>query len=47
MLQDTVAYAALLAPWAAAAGVELGTPRYDDDAFAAKIAVLVEAAPTW
>lgn len=38
-------YAALLAPWAAAAGVELGTPRYDDDHFAAKVDVLVEARP--
>ena len=45
MLQDTLAYAAQLAPWAALAGVELGTPRYDDDAFDAKIDVLVEAAP--
>lgn len=45
MMQDTLAYAALLAPWAAAAGVELGTPRYDDDAFAAKVDVLVEARP--
>ncbi len=46
MLQETLAYAALLAPWAAAAGVELGTPRYDDDAFSAKVDVLVAAAPT-
>lgn len=38
-------YAARVAPWAAAAGVELGTPRYDDDHFAAKVDVLVEAAP--
>lgn len=40
------AYAARLAPWAAAAGVELGSPRYDDDSFAAKVDVLVEAAPS-
>lgn len=45
MLQEAQAYAALLAPWAAAAGVELGTPRYDDDHFAAKVDLLVEAAP--
>ncbi|WP_231961493.1 nitronate monooxygenase [Pedococcus dokdonensis] len=45
MRQDALAYAASLAPWAAAAGVELGTPRYDDDAFAAKVDLLVEAAP--
>ncbi|SES13858.1 nitroalkane oxidase [Pedococcus cremeus] len=38
-------YAARLAPWAAAAGVELGTPRYDDDHFAAKVDVLVDARP--
>jgi nitronate monooxygenase len=29
------AYAEVLAPWAAAAGVVLGSPRYDDDSFAA------------
>ena len=45
MQQDALAYAASLAPWAAAAGVELGTPRYDDDAFDAKVDLLVEAAP--
>lgn len=45
MQQDTLTYAASLAPWAAAAGVELGTPRYDDDFFAAKVDLLVEAAP--
>ncbi|KRF26754.1 2-nitropropane dioxygenase [Phycicoccus sp. Soil803] len=45
MQQDALAYAASLAPWAAAAGVELGTPRYDDDSFAAKVDLLVEAAP--
>jgi nitronate monooxygenase len=45
MLQDAVTYAASLAPWAAAAGVELGTPRYDDDHFAAKVDLLVEVAP--
>jgi len=39
-------YAALLAPWAAAAGVELGEPRYDDDSFDAKVEVLLEAAPS-
>ena len=38
-------YAAALAPWAAAAGVELGVPRYDDDSFDAKVEVLVEVAP--
>ena len=45
MLEGAHRYAALLAPWAAAAGVELGEPRYDDDAFAAKVEVLVAAAP--
>lgn len=45
MQQDASAYAALLAPWAASAGVELGTPSYDDDHFAAKVDLLVEAAP--
>ncbi|GAA2168479.1 nitronate monooxygenase [Pedococcus bigeumensis] len=45
MEQDALTYAASLAPWAAAAGVELGTPRYDDDFFAAKVDLLVEAAP--
>jgi nitronate monooxygenase len=38
-------YAARLAPWAAAAGLALGTPRYDDDQFAAKVDVLAAAAP--
>lgn len=38
-------YAARLAPWAAAAGVELGSPRYDDDHFTAKVEVLAAAAP--
>ena len=45
MLQDAVAYAALLAPWAASAGVSLGAPRYDDDFFDAKVELLVEEAP--
>jgi nitronate monooxygenase len=38
-------YAARLAPWAAAAGVALGAPRYDDDQFAAKVDVLAAAGP--
>jgi nitronate monooxygenase len=38
-------YAARLAPWAELAGVELGEPRYDDDAFDAKVDLLVEVAP--
>lgn len=45
MLDDARSYAALLAPWADAAGVSLGEPRYDDDAFDAKVAALVELAP--
>ena len=45
MLDDARRYAARLAPWAAAAGVGLGEPRYDDDAFTAKVDVLVAAAP--
>ncbi|MEP6955014.1 MAG: nitronate monooxygenase [Solirubrobacteraceae bacterium] len=36
------AYAERLAPEAARAGVELGTPRFDDDAFDAKLAVLAQ-----
>ena len=36
----------VLAPWAAAAGVVLGSPRYDDDSFAAKVDLLVAAAPS-
>jgi nitronate monooxygenase len=39
------AYAGRLAPWAAAAGVPLGTPRWDDDWFADKVAVLIEERP--
>src|SRR5215218_1996348 len=35
------AYAEPLAPWADAAGVALGTPRSDDDAFDAKLERLV------
>jgi nitronate monooxygenase len=38
-------YAARLAPWAAAAGVVLGEARWDDDAFGAKVEVLLEEAP--
>jgi nitronate monooxygenase len=38
------AYAARLAPEAARAGVELGTPRHDDDGYGEKIALLVDAA---
>ena len=45
MQEEAVRYAAVLAPWAAAAGVELGEPRYDDDSFLAKVEVLVETAP--
>lgn len=45
MRQDAERYAAALAPWAAAAGVELGTARYDDDHFAAKVDLLVETSP--
>ncbi|HET8768892.1 MAG TPA: nitronate monooxygenase [Pedococcus sp.] len=41
---DVMAYAELLAPWAAAAGVDLGEARWDDDAYAAKVDVLVAAA---
>jgi nitronate monooxygenase len=45
MRADALAYAELLAPWAAAAGVPLGDPRWDDDSFDAKVEVLVRAAP--
>lgn len=43
--QQAEAYAGLLAPWAAAAGVTLGTPRWDDDWFGDKVAVLAEERP--
>ena len=46
MTEEARAYAAKLAPWASSAGVVLGEPRYDDDAFDAKVAVLVAAAPS-
>jgi nitronate monooxygenase len=39
------AYAATLAAEARAAGADLGPPRFDDDDWAAKIDLLVEAAP--
>ncbi len=39
------AYAVELAPWAAAAGVELGEPRWDDDDVDAKVEVLVAEPP--
>lgn len=45
MLDDARTYAALLDPWAQAAGVALGEPRYDDDGFDTKVAALVELAP--
>lgn len=45
MLAAAQAYAERLRPWAAAAGVELGEPRYDDDGFDAKVAVLLDEAP--
>jgi nitronate monooxygenase len=45
MRADAMAYAARLAPWAAAAGVPLGDPHWDDDSFDAKVDVLVRAAP--
>ena len=45
MLEEARSYAALLAPWADAAGVSLGEPHYEDDGFDAKVAALVELAP--
>lgn len=39
-------YAEALAPIAELAGVELGTPRWDDDAYAAKVDLLVQAEPS-
>ena len=42
---EAVEYAALLAPWAASAGVEVGEPTWDDDWFDAKVEVLLEEAP--
>ena len=39
------AYAELIAPIAAAAGVALGTPRFDDDHFDAKLAVVLDSRP--
>lgn len=38
---ETMAYAASLRPWAELAGVELGVPRWSDDAFDAKVEVVV------
>lgn len=46
MTEAARSYAAQLAPWASAAGVALGEPRYSDDGFAAKIAVLEQERPT-
>jgi nitronate monooxygenase len=43
--EEVRAYAARLEPWAQAAGVPLGEPRWDDDGFLAKVEVLVQAAP--
>ncbi len=45
MLDAARGYAALLEPWASAAGVALGTPRWDDDGFGAKVDVLLAARP--
>jgi nitronate monooxygenase len=45
MQADAETYAARLAPWAEDVGVALGEPRWDDDAFEAKVEVLVQAAP--
>lgn len=42
---EAARYGDLLRPWAADAGIELGRPRWDDDAFDAKVDLLVEAAP--
>ena len=39
------AYAALIAPMAQAAGVALGEPRFDDDHYAAKLAVVLAERP--
>jgi nitronate monooxygenase len=46
MRDQAVEYGERLEPWAAAAGVPLGEPRWDDDHFDAKVEVLVRAAPT-
>jgi nitronate monooxygenase len=45
MITAAEEYAGRLAPWAEASGVELGTARYDDDAFEAKIEMLAETVP--
>ena len=45
MVEAAAEYAGRLAPWADAAGVPLGSPRWDDDGFAAKVEVLAEEAP--
>lgn len=45
MTEAAQQYAVRLAPWAAAAGVELGVAHYDDDAFEAKVEMLCEAVP--
>jgi nitronate monooxygenase len=43
--EAVAAYTARLAPTAAAAGVALGEPRFDDDAFAAKVEALLADTP--
>jgi nitronate monooxygenase len=45
LVTEAEAYADLLGPWAADAGVVLGQPRWDDDFFEAKVDLLVEVAP--
>lgn len=45
LLEQARAYAARLEPMAELAGVELGLPRWDDDAYADKLDVLVAEAP--
>ncbi len=46
ILQAARDYAVRLAPMAELAGVELGQPRWDDDAYAAKVDLLVQARPS-
>ena len=44
--QEAIAgYAELIAPMATAAGVELGTPRFEDDQFDDKLQVVLETRP--
>ncbi|MEO7070673.1 MAG: nitronate monooxygenase [Nostocoides sp.] len=46
LMQAARDHAARLAPMAELAGIALGSPRWDDDAYAAKLDLLIEARPS-